>query len=155
MGAKGITLVEEGHPIPLQVPTGSTGGVGYSDVFHMKEASHASILIQTGAITNAATITVNECTGAGATGATAIAFKYCSTTATDVFGALTLGTAGGFATGTTNNYNWMIELDASELSDGYPYVCLHFTTAAAIFINAAAVLTGLRYAEDTNATMLD
>ena len=155
MAAKGITLVEEGHFINLLVPTSSTGGTGHSNCFHMKEASHATIYVQCGSITNGTTVTVDECNTAAAGSATAITFDYASGTAGDVFGALAARTAGGFPTGTTDNYHYVIELDASDLSDGYPYVCLHFTTAASISIAATAILSGLRYKEDAGLTFTD
>ena len=155
MGAKGITIVEEGKIINLLVPTASLGGVGDSSAFHMKEASHASIYIQNGSITNATTIRLYEATTVGLTVAATLAFKYATATASDVFAAIADATTAGFATGTSNNCSFCIELDASALTDGYPYVALHFTTAAANAIAASAILTGLRYAEDVNLTALD
>jgi len=155
MGAKGISISEEGKIINLLVPTANTAGVGYSTAFHLKEASHATIYVQTGSITNAATVRLYESQTAGLTVAATLAAKYGAASANDVFAALATMTTAGFSTGTTNNYSWVIEVDASMLTDTYPYVALHFTTAAAIAISASAILTGLRYAEDVNLTALD
>ncbi len=108
-------------------------------------------------MTNASTFIVEENTGAGGTGATAIVFKYAeaSTAGSDVYLAVQSATVGGVTTSTRNNMTWVIEIDASQLSDGSPYLNVNFSSGATIQIGAVAVLSGLRYAEDISLSAID
>ena len=152
----GLNIGSEQHVVNLLVPTANTAGVGTSDTFKMTNAGVVNIVVTTGTVTNAATITVRECTAAAGTSATAIVFNYYNTATadSDTFTALTAATVGGISTGTTNNLTWVIPIHASELTDGYDWINVHFTTAAAIAISAVAVLGDLRYASETNLTAI-
>ena len=119
-----------------------------SDVFSMKESAHASIILQLGVTGAAVTVTVEECDDVTPTNSTAIAFNYYAetTAAGDTLGARTAATSAGFDTSTNDNVFYVIEIDAAELTDGYPYlrVCLD-DPGAATLVSAVAVLSGNRY----------
>jgi len=143
------------HVVNIMPPTAA--GNNNSDYFHLKEAEHVDIIIQTGAVTNATTFTVREATSNAGASATAIVFDYyaISTAASDTWSAKTTATVGGVSTGTTNTLAWIISIDASQLSDGYPYLNVHFSTAGTIKFSAAAVLSTLRYATETPLSAID
>ena len=155
MAGKGFWASEEGHVVNLFPPTTETNGLGFGDWMHMKESSHASIIITCGAITNATTVTLYEASNSSGSSNTAIVFNLASATSTDIFGAISAATTGGFTTDTTNNSSFVIEVDASQLTDGKPYIGLHTTTAAANVFSAVAVLSGRRYAEDIGLSATD
>lgn len=162
MGAHGISLGQEGHIINILPPSTSFAIDSlYSDLFHLKEAAHASIIISTGSMTSSTTFTLYESATSGGTttsvlGTTAgITYKATATALSDTYCAPTTFTTAGLTTGTTNNLTWVIEVDSQDLTDGYPYLRLQFTSTAAVQIGATAVLTGLRYAEDINLSAID
>ena len=144
-----LSIPVKNHMVTIMPPTAA--GNQSSDVFGMKDDGFANILITTGTVTSACTITVEECTAAAGTSATAIVFNYykTSTAGSETWGTLTAATVGGIATGTTNNLMWSIPIDASQLSDGYPYVRVSITTASTL-ISMVAVFGGSRYASDTS-----
>ena len=153
---KGISLSEQCQVVSI-LPSVAATSATESDYFHLKESAHASIIIQTGVVTNASTITLYESQTSGGTVESAINFDYYSTSTagSDTFSSKQTATVGGISTGTTNNLCWCIELDASALSDSYPYCAVKFSTAATIQIGAVAVLSGRRYAEDIGASAID
>lgn len=147
-------LANEGHVVNILAPVDINGGAS-SDIFSMKNHSHVSIIIQLGVTGAASTVTVEECDDVTPTTDTAIAFSYhAETTASgDTLGALTAATTAGFATSTNNGVFYVIEIDAAQLSDGYPYLQVEFSDpGAATFASAVAVLSGARYASDQSAT---
>jgi len=154
---KGITLAEVGHIVNIIPAIDITGGVT-GDVFTMENHSHATIIISIGVSAAAFTkIIVNECTSFAAAGATAIAYSiYKEETASgDTLGARTAVAAAGVAPSANDNIHYVIELDASELSDGSPYVQLSLTNGAnSVIASAVAILTGSRYAEESSATAI-
>jgi len=157
MGAKGIYLAEEATIIPIIPGSSAVAGTQTSDWFHLKEAAHASILIMTGATTSGPTVTLHEATSNAGSGSTAIVFNYAeaSTAGSDIPLAVQAATVGGFGLSTRDNMWWVIELDASQLSDGSPYVAIQLTSAAATIVSAMAILTGRRYSEDIGLSAID
>jgi hypothetical protein len=155
--AKGTPLGEYGHVVNILPPTTAIAGTPYSDWFHLKEAAHASIIIQTGTVTSSSTFILYESTDSSGTTTSTIAatYKAVATAASDTFSAKAAFSTSGLTTGTTNNLTWIIDIDAGALTDGYPYLGVNFSSTAAIQISAAAILTGLRYAEDVNLSAVD
>jgi hypothetical protein len=152
MGAKGITLAEEGHFVNIIPPIDINGAGATSDYFHVKDAAHATILLQLGVTGAASTVTLYESDDDSGTTETAIAFNYYAetTAAGDTLGARTAATTSGFATSTNDNVMYVIEVDASELTDGKPYLALKMSDpSAATVVGASAILTGRRYADKT------
>lgn len=162
MGAHGIALGQEGHIINILPPTAAIAGSPYSDWFHLKEAAHATIVITTGAMTSATTFTLYESTstaGSSATvlGATAgLNYKTALTTLSDIYTAPASFTTSGLTSGlTVGQRSFVIEVDSQDLTDGYPYLAVRFTSTATLSIQAIAILTGLRYASDINESAID
>ena len=151
MAAQGFSIGEgQGHLVLGVAPVDIAAGAQTSDAFSMANYSHASIIIALGVTGAASTVTVKENTAADGSGATAIAFSYYgeATAAGDTTGARTAATSSGFATATTDGIFYIIELDATELSDGSEWVTVHMSDpGAATFGSIIVVLSGARYAE--------
>ena len=155
MGRSGFNSVEEGHFVQLIAPV-STGIALTSEVFSMENWSHASIFVCAGA-GSGFTATLFECDNFTPSNRTAIGFRYAQEegAAGDVVDAAlaTATTAGVSMTGASGIFA-IIELDADELSDGYPCVQLNTNAAAASLLGAFAVLSGGRFAEDITASVI-
>lgn len=95
----------------------------------------AFLVTQEGGTTGKATLTVQACTAADGTGATAVAYKYRVGAAGagaggDAFGSITDATSSGFDTTPATDRQYLCEIDASTLPVGYNYVRLKCTEAA-------------------------
>lgn len=129
-----------------------------SDVVNMKLYSHVTFLLTEGAgVTGTAVLTVEECTAAAGTGNTAIPFRYRVASTPDTWGAVTAATTAGFETTAGANRQYAIEVDAAELSDGYPYVRVQVTESGNAPVDASmiAILSKARYPQavlDTSLT---
>lgn len=150
----GFNLSEAGHIVNVIPPVdGNAGAPVAAQGFHLKNYAHASIIIQIGVTTAAPTsIILVSSTAASAGTTTQLAFRYYSQTTAgkdkDVLSSTptTAVAATGIATPTANdNVFYVIELDASELPDGQPYLQLQVTCAASSFlVSAVAILSGGR-----------
>jgi hypothetical protein len=153
---KGFTIAEQGHVILGIAPKGTcVVAATTSDTFFMGNWAHASILVAGGVGSTASAVTVGECTGFGGTGRTALSFWYAKEdgTAGDVLdAALAYGSTVTF--GATAAVFIVIEIDADELSDGYPYVQYNIATTANKDVASFVILSGARYAEDITATAI-
>ena len=152
---KGLTLSQVGHLVNIIPPIDINGGVT-GDVFSMENYSHATIVIQVGVSAAAFTkIILNECTSFGAAGATAIGYSLYAeeTAAGDTLAAVEAVAAAGKTPSANDNIFYVIELDASELSDGSHFVQLSLTNASgnSVIASALAILTGARYAPGATA----
>lgn len=150
----GFNVTEQGHVVQGLAPVDIGGAAKSSDYFNMKHYKHASILIFKGA-GSAATVTLYEAAdSAGCTEAT-MAFNYASeaTAAGDTLGALTAATTAGFALGTGSGVFYTIELDSSDLTDGYPYLCVKISSATASLVCVGIVLSG-GVGQDTTVTAI-
>lgn len=149
-------LAEQEHIVNALPPIDIDGGAN-SDIFSMKDASHVSIIIQAGVTGAASTVTVEECDDVTPSNSTAIAFKYAAETsaAGDTLSSLTAATTAGFATSTNDNIFYVIEIDAEELTEGYPYLRVVFSDpGAATIVSVVAVLSGLCYQGDQTRTQI-
>ncbi len=155
MSAKGITIAEECHVINLLVPFDVVAGATESDYFSLKNYAHATIIIQTGSITNDTLFKVYESKDkAGAVKQFMAAEYYTETTVGggDSLSTRTTLAVGGFQTGTEDDSYFVIEIDASELSDGYQYLALLTDAPGNALLSAVAILSGSRYAGDPSMT---
>jgi len=148
-----FVLSEMGKPIVGVAPVDIGGVAKTSDYFSMANYSHASIIVVCGVIGNAATITVEESNNSSGGATTAIAFDYYQVTA-GVTGARTAATSAGFSTGTTASSMFIIEIDAADLSEGYPWLVVKATNAAANLIAIIPILSGARYAQKVPPTAI-
>ena len=148
--SKGITITEECHVVNLVPPVNIDTGGGFDEAVHLGNYAHCTFVCSSGAITNATTLTVAACTDSGGTSPTALDFKYSRevTGSSDVFSALTWkGDTSGIATGTQDGSTHVIEIDASELPDGKPWLELSASNPGADhFMGVIAILSGSRYA---------
>lgn len=147
---KGFSAAEHGHVVNILPPVDVNGGAN-SDVFSMKGYAHASIIVTIGVSSGVGAITVEECDDFTPTASTAIAFSYYKeeTAAGDTLTTKQSATTAGFTPSANDNITYVIEIDASELTDGYPNLRVAFATpGAACLVSAVAVLSGSRYAGD-------
>lgn len=147
---KGINLAEQCHVLVPMSPIDFTGG-RTGVIFSLENYAHASIIVAIGISAAAFTsITVKECTDNAGSGATAIAFsvyKQESTVSGDVLGAKVAATSSGVTPTATDGIFYVIELDASQLSDGSNWVQVVLTNGSNSVIGCiVAVLSGSRYA---------
>lgn len=149
---KGFVLSEIGHVVQVVAPVDFTGGKT-GQAFSLDEYQHASIVILLGAQAAAGTkIIVNQCTDHTGAGAVAIPFSIykqeVAGASNDVLGARTAVAAAGYTPSGNAAIFYVIELDANELADGFPYVQVQFTNGANSDIGAiVAFLSGARFAE--------
>lgn len=154
---KGYVIAEQGHVVNILAPVDITGGKT-AQAFSMKEHGHASIIVQVGVSAAAFTkIIVNQCTDASGDNPVAIPFSIykqeVAGASNDVLSARTAVTSAGYTPAATDGIFYVIELDASELADGSPYVQLQLTNGSNSVIGSAiAILTGSRFAESPSAT---
>lgn len=157
MSRVGSVLAQEGHIVnilpPQDVDTGKT-----SDVFSMKNHSHATIIVQCGSTNaDAGNITLLACDDFVPTNTSALAFSYYKeeTANGDTLSAKQAATTAGIDVSANDSIFYVIEIDASELPAGYPNLQLAWSDpGGATFGSAVAILTGARYGGDQNATAI-
>ena len=153
---KGFVLAEAGHVVQALAAVDVNGGVS-TDVWSMANYGHASIIIGLGVTGAASTVTLEECDDFTPTLSPAIAFSYYAetTAAGDTLGTRTAATTAGFATSTNDGVFYVIEIDASQMSDGSPNLRLSFSNpGAATFVSVLVVLSGSRSAQEASATAI-
>jgi hypothetical protein len=154
---KGINLAEQCHIVnilpPQDVDTGKT-----SDIFSMANYAHATIIVTCGSTNaDAGNITIEECDDLDGTNGAAIGFSYYKeeTAGGDTLSAKQTATAAGIDVSGNDNTIYVIEIDASQLSAGYPCLCLKWSDpGGATFGSAVAILSGARYAGSESATAI-
>lgn len=142
------------HVLNILPPTAAVSAT-VSDYWTMENAAHVDVIITSGTVGTASTVTVREHQSDGGT-ATAISFSYynTSTSGSDTYSARTAATTTGVSLSNTSNLTYIISVDASQLSDGHDWMSVAFSTAASSLISAIAVLSGLRYGKEIPATAL-
>lgn len=155
---KGINIAEQAHVVNILAPIDITGGKT-AQAFSMKDYAHASIIIPIGVSAAAFNkILVNQCTDVNGTGATAIPFAlYTQETAGashDTLSTRTQVASSGYTPNAADNIFYIIEIDASELTDGYDCIQLQLTNATnSVIASALAILSGARYGGKQSATV--
>jgi len=141
-----------------------TNGAGLSgDIVGLKEYDHVTFLVYVGNVAGDITLTVEECDTIAPGANTAIAFNYRKASAgaagsSELDGALTAAGTGGItiANATDDNKLIAIEIDAAELTDGYPYVrVLCSDPSAAGLVAIIAILSQARYLKDVPPSAID
>jgi hypothetical protein len=158
MAAQGFSIGEgQGHYVLAHAPVSINAGAVTSDAFKMANYTHASIIVSAGVTGAAATLTLKENTAADGTGATAIGYSYYAETTAggDTLGARTTVGAAGHAMSTSNGQFTIIEIDATDLSDGSEWLTVHLSApGAAMLVCIGVVLSGARYAEVESPTAI-
>jgi len=161
MGAKGINLAEEGRIMTLIPPIDRSGVATDSTIVcDMRKYVHATVICSIGLNGPTATgilkvVSVNKLPTATVT--TDLAFRYYRyetnqlAASGDIKGALTWAeTTGIVPVATTTGAMYVIELDAEELPQGHiGFKIAYANPAAACVSSIIAILTGARYADNT------
>ena len=151
-----MNIAEEAHVVNI-LPAVDINSGDTSDYFSLKYYRHASIVITAGVTGGASTVTVEESDNNAGNDTTAIAFDYYAETtdAGDTLGDRTAATTSGFAMSTNDNVTYIIEIDADQLTDGYPYLVVKFSNpSGATYVNASAILTEPRYSQENTPTAI-
>ena len=153
---KGINIAEQAHVVNALPPIDIGGAAKTSDYFCLKNYRHASIIVTFGVITNAPTITLYESDDNAGSTETAIGFSYYleATTAGDTLATKATATTAGVTFSTDNAQTMVIEIDAADLTDGYPYLVVKTDNPAACLSSVVAVLSGARYGGATTPTAI-
>ena len=103
-----------------------------------------------------ATITVESATGSGGTSNATLAFDFYKEEVAngDTLGAKTAAGTGGVAMNDNDDTMVIIEIDASQLPDGSPWIALKFDSVGASVYSVVGILSGLRYQSESNATAI-
>ncbi len=157
MAAKGINIAEETHVVNILPPQSISGAVT-SDVFSLENYGHATIIVTAGSTNaDAGNVTIEECDDFTPTTDTAIVFDYYKeeTAAGDTLSAKQTATVAGIDVSANDNITYVIEIDAAQLTDGYPNLILKWSApGGATLVSAVAVLSGARYAKSASATAI-
>lgn len=154
---KGIVLAEQAHIVNILPPVDITGGVA-GDRFKMANHGHVTIIIQVGVSAAAFTkIILRECDAASAGNTTDIGFRLAKeeTANGDTLSAFEVVASTGYTPSANDGIFYVIELDASELTDGRDWVEVALTNGTnSVIASAVAILSGSRYAGSQNATAI-
>lgn len=151
-----MNLAETMHFVNAVAPVDVNSGVS-SDVWSMKNHSHATIIIQLGVTGGATTLTIESADDFTPSNTTALAFAiYKEETASgDTLGARTAVTTSGVALSTNDGVFYVVEVDAPELTAGEPNMrAVLSDPSGATFGSVLAILSGARYAQDQSATAI-
>jgi len=152
----GIYISESAHVVNALPPADCDASTGFSsDWFSLAQYQHASAVLTTGANGGAGfALTVEEATSSAGAGAVAIPFAYASeeTASGDVLSVLTDATSSGFTThASVANLTYVLEIDGSDLDDGFEWVRVVGAdpgASAPCMASVAVVLTGARFKGD-------
>ena len=140
-----------------------TNGAGLSgDIVGLKGYDHVTLIVYVGNVAGDITLTVEECDNVTPSNNTAIAFNYRKASAgaagsSELDGALTAATTSGItiAAASDDNKIIVVEIDAAELSSGYPYVrAVLSDPSAAGLATIIAILSQARYLKDVPLTAI-
>jgi hypothetical protein len=149
--------VQDYHLVPVQIPVASAGSTAIVAVnaVNMSYYNWCDFVIQVGSIdeTDAPVVTVLNSSAATTVSAVAIPFAYrlSSSVGADAMGALTTCSSAGYTFSTAMiDMTLVISIDPRRLDEGYPWVRLYYSTAAAdeMTQSVLAILTP-KYAQDS------
>jgi len=152
---------EKSHTVGLVSPVDTAATTVNSVVVNMENYHNVDFAVYFGTITgDTATITVEECDDTTPSNSTAIAFKYRESGATgtsDTYGDITTATSSGVTVADDDDdHIFLISLDASELSDGYPMVRVVVDPGSSMSACEVAILAILdpRYPQNAQVTAI-
>lgn len=155
----GWVIAEAGHVINVIPPVdGNAGAPVTAQGFSMRGYNHATIIVQLGVTAAAPTSIILKAAPTLAGSQTAIGFRAAAQTGSgasqDVLGALTAYASTGITAVTSNSKTfYVIEIDASELPDGSPWLFLALTNpASSVLCSAVAILSHGRYQLQSSST---
>ena len=149
-----MRLCEQVKIVPIIEPEDHQSAGIDGDSVNMENYGHATFIFLFGELTDNSVLKMYEGNADGDKD-TALTFSYRAT-AIDLLstGADTLGTeatsnALTLAAGTYEDRMLVVEIDARELTDGYPFITPEIdSTASQLFVSCVAILSKPRYAED-------
>lgn len=153
---KGITLAEQCHIVSALPPVDIGGGAKTSDYWSMKNYEHATIIVTLGVVTGAPTILLYESDDLDGSNKTAIGFDYyleATTTGDTLADRATAASTGYTFTATTNSVFMVIEVDAAQLTDAYPCMCV-MTDAVTALCSMVVILSGAKYQKENTPTAI-
>ena len=151
----GFKIAEQGHVVSMLSPVDVIAATS-SEVINLENWSHVSFICMKGA-GSSATIVVEECDDFVPTNVATIPYSYAqeATAAGDTLTALAAAGTAGIASGTASGVLLVIEIDADELSDGFPYIRLKCADPGTSHLGTwVAICSGGRYQEDITATII-
>lgn len=161
--SQGISVAQKCHTVNVLPPVNVTGGT-VSQAVKMALAAKLSFILQLGVQAAAMTTvsvqagTATAAVGSNVAGAAAIPFdvwkQETAGAANDVLGTVTSETTAGFTPSANSGIFYVIEVDAANLPAGSPYVQLVLTNGTnSVIASAVAILSGLRFAGESNPTV--
>ena len=154
-----MRLSEEKKIVPILEPEDHAAGAD-GDSVSMENYGHVTFIIGFGELTGDAVLTIYEGATAG-TKTTAKTFSYRATTTElknddgDELGDEATSAALTLTAATYEDMMLVIEMDASELTDGTPWITPNISSAASeIFASIIAIMSQPRYAEDVPPTAI-
>jgi hypothetical protein len=156
-------LAQDSHIVNVLPPVDVTGGKT-SQAVSLADASHVDFIVQVGvsaATLGAVTVqagTATAAVGATVAGAAAIPFdlwkQETAGAANDVLGTRTAVAVGGFTPSANDGIFYVIGVDAANLPAGSNYVQLAIANGVnSVISSAIAILSGLRFAGESSATV--
>lgn len=145
------------HTVSIIPPQGSGAATIDSDVFSMKDASHASIILTVGAQAGAFDVDLVACDDFTPSNTTAIGFRLAKETTAlgDTLDSLTATASTGFSSAATDNCIYIIEVDAEDLPEDKVNLQLKLSALDnTTYVSAVAILSGLSYQGDTTRTQI-
>jgi hypothetical protein len=147
-----MNIAEQCHVVNATPPIDINGAGATSDYFSLKNYRHASIICTLGVTGASTTITVEESDDSSGSATTAIDFDYYKeeTSAGDTLSDRTaVGDTTGIDASTEDSITYVIEIDADQLTDGYPYLVVKASDpSAATLYSCVAILSEPRYAQE-------
>jgi hypothetical protein len=152
---KGFVVAQQAHVVVPLYPVSTSGGKT-AQAFSMKRYQHASVIIARGAqAAQETSVVLNACTDASGDNPTPIPFNvfHGSTESTDTLGPKTPVTSSGYQPVATPNTFDVIEIDASELPQGSPYLQVVIANGSNVDLDCIlAILSGARFGEDESSS---
>jgi hypothetical protein len=156
MSAKGFNAAEEGKVMQILTPADLGGTSTRTSLYiNMEGYEKCQIILNVGASAGTATAILYESDNGSGNSVTAIAANYYteSTTSGDTLGARTALATTGLTIAATAGTYYVIDVDSSQLTEGYPYLNLRLSALDSTTVTCAtAILSGARYGYDQNAT---
>lgn len=135
----------------------NTGSPASTQAVNMGQYEHATFILQEGAGgAGTATITMEACTTAAGAGATTIPFRYRLCGTQDTWAAPVTVAATGYLTIAAANKMVAVEVDAEELTAGYPYLRMTLTVGVTTAVAAGVIiiLSGARNPQNVPVTAI-
>lgn len=152
-------MSQEFNIFPVLAPVDTNNTAVGTDVVDAGDNHWLTFCLQLGNLAGDATLTVEQCDNTTPSTAAAIAFSYRKSAAvgTNTLGALTASASTGItlANATDDNKMVIVEIDPSQLDDGYPYVRLYVTPAAAATLVSCICIAKPRYVANTMNSAVD